>query len=319
MATQELALDKHTTILVADDDPDNRFLIQLRLEREGYTVLIASNGREALEQTRIGKPDLVLLDVMMPEMDGLEACRRIKEDEGMRDTPIIFLSALDETAVKVSGLSLGANDFISKPFKTEELLARVDVAIRLKRERDLLRETADEARANAEQAQERAMTDALTGLANRYGLQRSLTREYAETRRYQRSLACLMIDLDDFKNINDTYGHMIGDIVLKQVADILTETVRGSDMVFRCGGEEFIALLPETDINGALSLGEKIRHAASARMYGNGEQGFTLTLSVGAAELCDGESGNDMIARADLALYQAKELGRNRVASALGC
>jgi two-component system cell cycle response regulator len=301
------------TILVADDEPINRSLIQRRLERAGYHVLTAQNGREAVEKARGSLPDLVILDIMMPVMDGLEACRLIKEDASTRDIPVIFLSARDETDVKVSGLSLGANDYISKPFKAEELLARVDVAMRLKRERDQLRVSAEEAHAHAVIAQERAMTDALTGLLNRYGLQHVLAHEHAEARRYNRPLSCLMMDLDNFKTINDTYGHSAGDTALQQVAAILTEVVRRSDMVFRYGGEEFLALLPETDLEGATSLAEKIRAAAAARPFGDGERVFHLTLSAGAASLCDGESGNDMIARGDIALYQAKEQGRNRV------
>jgi len=305
------------TILVADDEPVNRALIQRRLEREGYRVLTAQNGSEAVEKTKDALPDLVLLDVMMPEMDGMDACRLIKEDEKTRDIPVIFLSARDETEMKVSGLTLGANDYISKPFKAEELLARVHVAIRLKRERDRLRTSAEEATIRAEVAQERAMTDALTGLLNRYGLQHIVAREHAEARRYNRPLSCLMIDLDNFKTINDTHGHTAGDLALQQVAGILREAVRGSDTVFRYGGEEFLVLLPETDLEGAVALGEKIRAAASSRPFGDGEHVFNLTLSAGASSLCDNESGNDMIARADMALYHAKEQGRNRVESAV--
>lgn len=305
------------TILVADDEPVNRALIQRRLERDGYRVLTAKNGSEAVEKTKESLPDLVILDVMMPEMDGMDACRLIKESEETRDIPIIFLSARDETEMKVSGLTLGANDYISKPFKAEELLARVRVAIRLKRERDRLRTSAEEASARAEVAQERAMTDALTGILNRYGLQHVLAREHAEARRYNRPLSCLMIDLDKFKIINDTYGHAAGDVVLQQVAGILRETVRASDTVFRYGGEEFLVLLPETDLDGAAALGEKIRAAAASHPFGNMERVFNLTLSVGASSLCADESGNDMIARADMALYHAKEKGRNRVESAV--
>lgn len=305
---------RRLTILVADDEPVNRALIQRRLEREGYRVLTAQNGSEAVEKTIDALPDLVILDVMMPEMDGMDACRLLKENEKTRDIPIIFLSARDETEMKVSGLSLGANDYISKPFKAEELLARVHVAIRLKRERDTLRTSVEEASARAEDAQERAMTDALTGLLNRYGLQHILTREHAEARRYNRPLSCLMIDLDKFKTVNDTYGHTIGDLVLQQVAGILREAVRASDTVFRYGGEEFLVLLPETDLEGASALGEKIRATADSQSFGDHErQVFKLTLSVGASSLCADESGNDMIARADMALYHAKELGRNRV------
>ncbi|HEV7844362.1 MAG TPA: response regulator, partial [Pyrinomonadaceae bacterium] len=138
-------LESYSTILVADDEPINRALIQRRLERAGYRVITAHNGREAVDMARAERPDLVILDVMMPVMDGLEACQLIKGDDIIRDTPVIFLSARDETDVKVSGLSLGANDYISKPFKAEELLARVYVALRLKRERDALRKRAEEA------------------------------------------------------------------------------------------------------------------------------------------------------------------------------
>jgi diguanylate cyclase (GGDEF)-like protein len=304
--------ERPPVILVADDEPINRSLIQRRLEREGYLVYTAENGRQAVEITRETLPDLVILDVMMPEMDGMEACRLIKEGETTHDLPVIFLSARDETEMKVNGLTLGANDYISKPFKAEELLARVSVAIRLKRERDQLRATAEEARASAEIAHEQAMTDALTGLLNRYGLQRTLQREQAEARRYHRPLSCMLIDLDNFKTINDTYGHAAGDIALQQIAGILTKAVRGSDMVFRHGGEEFLVLLPETNLEGAAALAEKIRLAADGQLFGDGHI-FPITLSAGVASLTDHESGHDMIARADMALYNAKARGRNRV------
>jgi diguanylate cyclase (GGDEF)-like protein len=307
--------DRPPTILVADDEPINRSLIQRRLEREGYRVFTAENGRVAVEVARETLPDLIILDVMMPEMDGLEACRLIKEDERTHDLPVIFLSARDETEMKVNGLSLGANDYISKPFKAEELMARVSVSIRLKRERDQLRASAEEAKASAEIAHERALTDALTGLLNRYGLQRTLQREQAEARRYHRPLSCLLIDLDNFKTVNDTFGHAAGDSALQQVAGILSKAVRGSDMVFRYGGEEFLVLLPETNLEGAAALAEKIRLAADAQLFGEGHI-FPLTLSAGVATLSESESGHDMIARADMALYHAKAQGRNRVEKA---
>ncbi len=306
--------ENYRRILVADDEPINRTLIQRRLERAGYRVFTAENGREAVETALLNLPDLIILDVMMPLMDGLEACRLIKSREATRDIPVIFLSARDETDIKVNGLALGANDYISKPFKAEELLARVEVALRLKRERDLLQLSAEEARATAEIAQERAMTDALTGLLNRHGLQRVLSHEHAEARRYTRQLSCLMVDLDNFKTINDTFGHFVGDDALKHVAGILSEIVRRSDMVSRYGGDEFLVLLPETDLEGAEALAEKIRAVAATKRFGDdGGQRFQLTLSIGVATLSLDESGNDMIARADMALYEAKEQGRNRV------
>ena len=311
--TEDARDEQAPVILVADDEPVNLGLIKRRLELEHYTIHTARDGGEAVERAQELLPDLIILDVMMPVLDGLQACRLLKDSARTHHIPVIFLSALDDTETKVNGLALGANDYIAKPFRAEELIARVRVAIRLKRERDRLRLSADEARLKAEAAREMSMTDALTGLLNRYGLQRSLQRNLAETRRYGRTLSCLMIDIDHFKQVNDTYGHGAGDTALMQVGRILTEAVRGSDVVCRYGGEEFLILVPETPLEGALALGEKIRLAASERLFGDGERVFPMTLSAGAAQLREAESGYDMIARADAALYHAKEDGRNRV------
>lgn len=303
-------------ILVADDEPVNLALIKRRLEWDEYRVETAEDGGQAVEAARRVLPDLIILDVMMPVLDGLQACRLLKEDPATRDIPVIFLSALDDTDTKVSGLALGANDYVSKPFRVEELLARVRVAIRLKRERDRLRQRAEELRRSAEAASEMSMTDALTGLLNRYGLHRALQRELSEARRYARPLSCLLLDIDFFKAVNDTYGHAAGDAALVQAARALTESVRGSDVVCRYGGEEFLVLAPETGVEGAGALAEKIRQTFSARLFGDGARTFPLTLSVGVAELGASESGNDMIARADEALYHAKQSGRDRVEAA---
>jgi len=324
-------------ILVADDEPVNLSLIKRRLEWEEYEIATAEDGGQAVEVAKRLLPDLIILDVMMPVLDGLQACRLIKEDPSTRDIPVIFLSALDDMDTKVNGLSLGANDYISKPFRVEELLARVAVAIRLKRERDRLRQSAEELRRRAEAASEMSVTDALTGLLNRYGLQRALQRELSEARQLRRPLSCLLIDIDYFKHVNDTHGHAAGDTALMQVARLLLDNIRlpaevsearreserredstqpRADVVCRYGGEEFLMLAPETRLEGALALAEKIRRAAAERLFGDGERVFPLTLSVGVAELRDPESGNDMIARADDALYQAKQQGRNRVKAA---
>ena len=324
-------------ILVADDEPVNLALIKRRLEWEDYQIETAEDGGQAVKAAKRLLPDLIILDVMMPVLDGLQACRLLKEDPSTRDIPVIFLSALDDTDTKVNGLSLGANDYISKPFRVEELLARVAVAIRLKRERDRLRQSAEDLRRRAEAASEMSVTDALTGLLNRYGLQRALQRELTEARQLKRTLSCLLIDIDYFKQVNDTYGHAAGDTALMQVARLLLDNIRRpaevrdaereserragvlsvrADVVCRYGGEEFLVLAPETRLEGALALAEKIRHAAAQRFFGDGERVFPLTLSVGVAQLCGVESGNDMIARADEALYHAKQRGRNRVEAA---
>ncbi|MBA2645352.1 MAG: diguanylate cyclase [Pyrinomonadaceae bacterium] len=321
----ELSIDESTSpteaqappiILVADDEPVNLSLIRRRLEWENYQIVTALDGSEAVEKAQSFLPDLIILDVMMPVLDGLQACRMLKEIPATREIPVIFLSALDNTDTKINGFSLGANDYISKPFRVEELIARVRVAIRLKRERDALRHSAEESRQRAEAAREMSMSDALTGLRNRFGLQRALQREFSEARRYTRPLSCLMIDIDHFKEINDTYGHAAGDAALMQAARILIEAVRGSDVVCRYGGDEFIVVMPETPLDGAFALGEKVRLAASSRLFGDGARVFPLTFSIGAAELLLNESAHDMLARADGALYDAKEGGRDRIESA---
>ncbi len=303
-------------ILVADDEPVNLALIKRRLEWEHYVIHTAQDGGEAVTRAREVLPDLIILDVMMPVLDGLQACRLLKDEGETRDIPVIFLSALDDMETKVNGLSAGANDYISKPFSAEELVARVGVAIRLKRERDRLRLSAEEARRKAEDASAKSMTDALTGLLNRYGLHGSLQRQLAEARRYDRPLSCLLLDIDHFKLVNDTYGHAAGDTALMQVARVLSEAVRGSDVVCRYGGEEFLVLAPETKLEGASALAEKIRFNVAARLFGDGERVFPVTLSIGVSQLHTSESGHDMIARADAALYLAKESGRNRVEAA---
>jgi len=301
------------TILVADDEPSYSGLIKLCLERSGYLVVTAEDGFEAIEEARSVLPALVILDVMMPGMSVLEACRILKEDNATHDIPILFLSAMSEIELKVYALAHGANDYISKPFTAKELLARVHVALRLKRERDDLLKIVEEAHAYAKSEQNKAVTDPLTGLFNRYGLQAILGSQLAQARRYGKPLSCLMIDVDKFKVVNDTYGHPSGDAALRQVAGILKEAVRGSDVVFRYGGEEFMVLLTDTMLEGAVALAEKIRTLTASHPFGEGERIFFLTLSVGAAILCENESGSDMIRRADAALYRAKAVGRNRV------
>lgn len=307
---------ERAVVLVADDEPVSLALMKRRLERENFRVVVALDGREAIERAREWAPALMILDVMMPVLDGLQACRALKENPATRDIPVIFLSALDHAPSSLDGFPPGAHDYLSKPFGVEELIARVHVALRLKRERDALRHSAEESWRQAEAAREMSMADALTGLRNRLGLQRALQRAFAEARRYARPLSCLMIDVDRFKEVNDTYTHGAGDAVLAQAARVLTESVRGSDVVCRYGGDEFVVIMPQTPLEGALALGEKIRLAASAHPFGEGGRVISLTFSIGAAELLPDESDRDMLARADAALYEAKAAGRDRTASA---
>lgn len=305
--------DSGSTILLVDDDPINRELLEARLSSAGYRVQSASNGAEALAAAAKCQPDLVLMDIMMPGMSGYDVCRSLKSNPATEAIPVIFISAKTNVTDRVAGLQMGAHDFISKPFFTEELLARVEVALRGKQERDRLREEAG-------RLQAMTLTDPLTGLYNRRMLDERLEEEISRSRRYGTPLTCLMIDIDDFKRVNDQLGHATGDLVLKQLAEVLRTCSRAIDVVARYGGEEFAVLLPETCVQGATQAAERMR-AQLTRDFSCGRvPGVTrITMSVGIARLLEGDTGADLLSRADCAMYRAKAQGKDRVVSADYC
>lgn len=291
-------------ILVADDDPDILTMVSTLLSREGYGVIPATNGVEALALAQSALPDLLVLDIAMPGMDGYSVCREVRAS-GPEAPPVIFLTARVETQDRVVGLDAGAVDYIVKPFSAAELRARVRAALRTKRDTDRLLVA--------------AVTDPLTGLLNRGQLGPRVAELVAGSRRTRRPLACLMVDLDFFKSVNDTYGHQAGDAVLVEVARRLEDAKRASDILLRYGGEEFLALLPETDLDGALVVAEKFRAAiadepAVYRSEAHGPVEISVRASVGVSWLVDGMyDAALLVAAADDALYRAKERGRNRV------
>ena len=319
-------------ILIADDDPDIRELICRVLELAGYDVSAVGTGTEVLEAMPTVRPDLLVLDVSMPGATGYDVCRQVQA-AGPSAPPVIFLTAYGSTNDRVTGLDLGAVDYMVKPFEPAELTARVRAALRQKAARDAL-------------AAE-AATDGLTGLLNRRELDARATELIALARRHARPLCCLMVDVDHFKRINDTYGHAAGDEALRHVARRLREGSRASDIVGRYGGEEFVLLLPETDLRGAVAVGEKLRAGIAATPVRITEPGSTAA-AIGAggnrtgnktSSETRGGTGNTMsipvqvsvgvaarepvmmdpealYAAADEALYQAKQQGRNRVAVA---
>jgi diguanylate cyclase (GGDEF)-like protein len=291
-------------ILVADDDRDILLLLGRVLEHAGYEVVKASSGTEALALMRESAPDLVILDVSMPGADGYTVCRSI-QSEGPNAPPVIILTAHTRTSARVTGLDAGAVDCISKPFVADELRARVRAALRTKTTRDTL-------------AME-AARDPLTGLLNRAQLAQRSDELIALARRGERALACLMIDLDSFKGINDVHGHAAGDAALVEVTRRLTEVLRVSDVLFRYGGDEFVALLPETDQEGAVRVAERLlERLREAPVDFTGESGppheLQIRASVGLATwhplMADGDA---LVAAADEALYRAKSAGRDRL------
>ena len=290
-------------IVVIDDIPVNIRILHAVLARD-FNVSCATGGVQGLALVMRELPDLVVLDVMMPEMDGYEVCRRLKADPTTKHIPVIFVTALDEVEEEAKGLELGAVDYLTKPITPAIVLARVRAHVELKRLRDRL--------------ELMSTTDGLTGVANRRGFDACLAREWQRAARARGQLSLIMADIDFFKIFNDHYGHLAGDTCLRAVAQVIAETAsRPADLVARYGGEEFVALLPDTDAAGAAQLAEKMRgrlasldiaHAAS-------EAARHVTISLGVATLVP-ETRDDpsyLILQADEALYRAKDGGRNRV------
>ena len=294
------------SILAIDDSADIHQLLRVRLKNIGNEVELkhALTGEDGFNMARDEQPDLILLDVVMPDATGFEVCSRLKSEPETRNIPVIFLTGSTEVDQKLQGFDLGAIDYIQKPFDPAELNARVRAALRTKRFQDMLAQ--------------RAMIDALTGLWNRAHFDQRLHEESAATSRYGRPLSVIMMDVDKFKNLNDTHGHPFGDEVLQAVGDVLTANGRSSDWPCRYGGEEFVVILRETDVEGALIVAERMREdleSLKLRSRGNFVP-VTASFGVSSNTLCRNPadfSRQWLIRSADEALYAAKEGGRNRV------
>jgi diguanylate cyclase (GGDEF)-like protein len=289
------------TILIVDDTEANIKILQRALADVGYNISVAFNGQMALDLIPKVKPDLILLDVMMPGINGYEVCKRLKEDEELKNIPVIFITAKGETEDVVEGFDLGAVDFIMKPFKLNEVCARVHTHLTLSAALKKLIQDSE--------------TDPLTGLYNRRTFLKRIENEAVRFKRNQKPFSILFGDIDFFKKINDTYGHAAGDAILVNISNILNTEKREIDQVARWGGEEFLILLPETDITGAVQHGNKIRELISAKPFIYEEQEIQITMSFGVSKY-DGDNTIDRtIDLADKRLYLAKESGRNKVVS----
>ena len=289
-------MDDKPVVLIVDDAPANIQVLAACLSDE-YRVKVATTGLRCLELAVAEPiPDLILLDIEMPGMDGYEVCRRLKEGVETSSTPVIFVTSRDQDEEEEFGLRLGAVDYITKPIHAAIVAVRVGTHVTLKRQRDELTRM--------------ALHDQLTGLYNRHYLMEVAEQKMARARRHKHDVSLLMMDIDHFKTINDTHGHPAGDAVLQAVAELLGEAIRKEDVVARFGGEEFVVLLDHCDITEAEEKAESIRGSIEALQH----EGISTTISVGATQLnSDKDDFARMLKRADLAVYQAKEQGRNRV------
>ncbi|PPD31766.1 MAG: diguanylate cyclase response regulator [Methylomonas sp.] len=297
-------------ILIVDDTPTNIQVLAENLIKD-YKVKVAASGGAALEIiARQGLPDLILLDVMMPEMDGYEVCRRLKNDPQTSAIPVIFVTAMNEASNEEYGLNLGAMDYITKPFYLPVVKARIRNHIRLKQAADML--------------ESMVWIDGLTGIPNRRRFDQTLEIEWKRAFRAQLPLGLIMLDVDFFKAYNDHHGHGAGDICLKQVASLLTASAsRSADLAARYGGEEFVMLIPETQIDGVHSIAERLCQRIESEQIPHAVSSVSawITVSIGYAAVIPlpDQPSSILLDEADKMLYQAKHAGRNRVEGGFKC
>jgi diguanylate cyclase (GGDEF)-like protein len=289
------------TVLVIEDHPDQRDLLAIVLKREGYQVITAANGLEALEKLENENVQIALSDIMMPKMDGFELIKRIRANPALKSIYLILITARIQEGDRVRGLDLGADDYITKPFSFSELLARVRVGTRVVQYQQHL--------------EYQSQIDSLTGLFNRRAFEKKIHEEFERSKRYHNPLSVLIFDLDNFKNINDTYGHHGGDTALVKISETLREMTRQSDFSARFGGEEFVMILPETDQDNAFQVANKIHGAVRSSSFGTTNRPFALTVSIGVSSSSTRaySTWREMLDDADKAMYLAKNTGKDRV------
>jgi diguanylate cyclase (GGDEF)-like protein len=296
-------MEPKANILIVDDNPDKLSLLEAALCLAGYRVTTATDGDEALSTIESYQPDLVITDVMMPRMNGYELAQRIRANPITRFIPVIMQTAASRRAEDLRRASeVGALGYITDPTDLDLLLARTRTLLEFKAYLDV--------------CEEAAFTDHMTGLANRRRFERQLEREVGRTLRYGHPFSLLMIDIDNFKNLNDSFGHDVGDDAIRRIGKVLREGTRGIDLAARIGGEEFAVLLVETSQEGAIEVAERLRLAIRALEIPSAGQ---ITASFGVAECpIDAQTANDILKAADVALYEAKRAGRDRVMPSIG-
>lgn len=307
-------------MLVVDDDPAVREMVSTTLELEGFKTVSVSSGEEAILQAHKNPPHAVVLDLRMPGLDGFGVCKKLREDPMTSRSVILVLSAFDKVDARVGMLKAGADDFLAKPFEPSELVARLHAHLRRmtsQQEKEKMLERLAEKLAEMNQRLEQeAATDSLTRLYNRRHFWKRFEEEYQRAKRFNHPLSFILIDLDRFKSINDQYGHPTGDKVLKEVGKLLRSFLRGIDIAARYGGEEFAIVLPETPLENAVLVGQRLL-AAFNELQISPLPMHKLTFSAGVATFpVHAKFLQKLYEKADEALYVAKAQGRNRVIAA---
>lgn len=308
-------------ILVVDDDNTMRALLKALLAQGGHEVFEAANGQQGFEMALDLRPHLMVVDWVMPEMSGIELTRALRQTKIGRSIYVLILTGIEDDEKLVEAFESGVDDFMSKPLKPRVLAARLRAGQRvvqlqqeIERDREEIRKFAAELAVTNRRLQEAALTDTLTGFPNRRYAMERITQEWSA--RSPRQLSCMMIDVDSFKTINDTYGHDIGDSVLKQTADALKSGLRTQDVVCRVGGDEFLVICPDTDLAAAMACGERVRSAVEKIVVETGQWQLKGSISVGVATReADMVNVDALIKVADQGMYHAKQGGRNRVAT----
>jgi len=293
-------------ILIVDDEKMNIIALAHFLEQQ-YEIIMAANGTSALEAAEKHVPDIILLDVLMPDMSGFDVLVRLKNSTATMHIPVIFITGLTGAVDEARGLSLGAVDYITKPFNKSIVKARIKTHLKMSE--------------YVHTIEKLCMLDGLTGIPNRRGFDARMKAEWGRAHRDQKPLGLIMLDIDNFKKYNDTYGHPQGDVLLTAIADVLTKTLnRSTDFASRWGGEEFTVLLPDTGVDGTNKIAEQMRINIKDTLVPCGDGTITsATVSLGAISIIPGvdDLAANFIAEADKLLYNAKKAGKNRVCCAV--
>ena len=295
------------SVLIVDDDQGQSHQISDKLESIGMRVAVEEHAKDAVKRTEAEEFDLIIVSSELTSDDGLHLCNHFRSQEKTKATPLLIIIADDNMDLLVKGLDMGINDYLVNPIDSNELVARANIQIRRKRYQDALKETRQE---NLSMA----ITDKLTKVYNRHYLDKHLNRLVVSSLEKRKPLALMMIDIDHFKSVNDTHGHLAGDQVLQQMPKRILQSVRATDMVARFGGEEFAIILPDTTLSQAAEVAERIRKRVDQIEFDIPNNKLHCTISIGVSMIMPGDTPEKLIGRADKALYHVKSTGRNKVA-----